>query len=119
MSGFDALDCLRKRCGHFPCVLITGHPTSEVYSGAAQRGIEHILFKPFPLSELSSVVLSLATPRAPAPGLQAGDGPAYAGEERRHAGNAEFPMRLFDGTWVEADRRHPAVVTRSRRRADN
>ncbi len=115
MDGFDALDCLRRQCGHLSCVLITGHPTSEVYAGAARRGIEHILFKPFPLSELSSVVQGLAN-QVPAPGTAPGEAPAapYTGVERRHGGKERFPMRLFDGSWLHADRRHPADVRTDR-----
>lgn len=110
MSGFDALDSLLRRQARLPCVLITGHPTSEVYSGAASRGIDHILFKPFPLSELSGVILrvmSTLTDKTPEPGSPA-ELPSFLLKERRKSKVEGFPMRLFDGTWVESDRRHPA-----------
>lgn len=112
MDGFAALDCIRQHCGNFPCVLMTGHPTGEVYDGAARRGIEHILFKPFPLSELSGLVLELASDGAlalPAP-APADEGPIYPGVERRRKPAACFPLRLFDGSWLRTDRRHPEAT---------
>lgn len=110
MSGFDALDSLHHRRAGLPCVLITGHPTSEVYSGAASRGIDHILFKPFPLSELSGVILRvMSTLTDNNSELQSPLAlPPLWRKERRKVQAAGFPMRLYDGTWVESERRHSA-----------
>jgi CheY-like chemotaxis protein len=118
MDGFEVLDAIRCRCSIAECVLITGHPTSEVYSGAAERGIRHILFKPFPLVELSKLVCAdipadgpaVRQPRASVQDSAPQDVPPAPLPERRHHAPSGFPMRLFDGSWLYADRRHPAQV---------
>jgi len=52
MEGFQVLETVRKnRQCHF--VLITAHPTAEVRERAAELGVTHVLFKPFPLAELA------------------------------------------------------------------
>ena len=52
MEGFQVLEAVRKnRQCHF--VLITAHPTVEVRERAAELGVSHVLFKPFPLMELA------------------------------------------------------------------
>lgn len=109
MNGFAIYDWIRARCD-FRCVMITGHPTSEVYAGAVQRGIEHILFKPFPLRELSDVVLLTAANTAVAAGTPDADSQCALEVERRKVIASAFPVRLYDGSWVFADRRHPAKV---------
>lgn len=106
MTGFQVLDAVRARWGATNAVLMTGQPRNEVYDEAARRGIEHILFKPFPLAELSKVVCEL--------GPFAGTVPAHGlthPDRRQHSSN-RFPMRLYDGTWLFADRRHADVATR-------
>lgn len=96
MSGFEVLDAIRCRRCDAGCILITGHPSGEVVRGAQQRGIRHILLKPFPLVELSQVVCEmLQGPPAPAGGMQ----------ERRRSVRSDFPMRLYDGSWLHAERR--------------
>ncbi|NMG75656.1 response regulator [Aromatoleum diolicum] len=121
MNGFEVLDAIRCRCSLCECVLMTGHPTSEVYSGAAERGIRHILFKPFPMLELSRLVC------ATAPFLLAGplhgdlaphDTHLPVPGERRHNTRRGFPMRLFDGTWLYADRRHPVGMSPDEDKSD-
>lgn len=111
MNGFDVLDAIRCRCDLRMCVLMTGHPTSEVYDGAAERGIRHILFKPFPLLELSKLVCATG-PFATTCELHGDDAPKGAPvlpqQERRHQTRRRFPIRLFDGTWLYADRRQSA-----------
>lgn len=105
MEGFQVLETMRQRrdC-HF--VLITAHPTAEVRERANQLGVSHILFKPFPLAELARAVCDLM-------GIQresrAGANVAQGFVERRQSRNQSFPLQLYDGSWVLADRRRNAV----------
>ncbi|WP_167469066.1 response regulator [Pseudomonas reidholzensis] len=101
MEGFQVLETVRRnRQCHF--VLITAHPTAEVRERAAELGVTHVLFKPFPLVELARAVADLT-------GIErqrrATDNPAEGFVERRQNRNDMFPMQLFDGSWVLADRR--------------
>lgn len=108
MSGFQVLDAIRMRGATANAVLMTGQPRSEVYDEAVRRGIEHILFKPFPLAELSKVVCSLGPwvpTRVAGGGEQCGAHGLTHADRRQHPSN-RFPMRLYDGTWLFADRRH-------------
>lgn len=101
MEGFQVLDAVRRnRKCHF--VLITGHPTAEVCERARQKGVSHILFKPFPLAELARAVLDLlGRQREPRAGVSTCEGFV----ERRQSKNESFPLQLYDGSWVLADRR--------------
>lgn len=111
MDGFEVFDAIRCRCECASCILMTGHPCSEVYDGAMRRGIEHILFKPFPLLDLSTAVrLASTRMRLPAPtdALPAANAPSAGLPERRSHARRSFPMRLLDGTWLFADRRQRA-----------
>lgn len=92
MTGFQVFDAIRNLCGEHRAILITGHPSNEVISGAYERGIAHILFKPFPLVELSKIVCSDA-PVANRP------------PDRRCDARHDFPMQLYDGSWLQAERR--------------
>lgn len=93
MEGFQVLDTIRK--GHDCCfVLITGHPTSQVRDGAEQRGIQHILFKPFPLAELGHTLRMLLDEQQ-----------VIGFVERRRVQAASFPLQMYDGTWVAVERR--------------
>lgn len=95
MTGFQVFDAIRDVCGEPRGILITGHPSNEVISGAYERGIAHILFKPFPLVELSKVVCS--------------DAPAVnRPPDRRCNARYDFPMQLYDGSWLQAERRKGA-----------
>ncbi len=101
MEGFQVLETVRRnRQCHF--VLITAHPTAEVRERAAELGVSHVLFKPFPLAELARAVFDLM-------GIErqrrATDNPAEGFVERRQNRNESFPLQLFDGSWVLADRR--------------
>ena len=101
MEGFDVLDAVRqnRKC-HF--VLITGHPTAEVCERARQLGVSHILFKPFPLAELARAVCDLlGMQREPKAGVSTSEGFV----ERRQSRTESFPLQLYDGSWVLADRR--------------
>lgn len=101
MEGFQVLDAVRqnRKC-HF--VLITGHPTAEVCERARQLGVSHILFKPFPLAELARAVLDLlGMQREPKTGVNSSEGFV----ERRQSRTESFPLQLYDGSWVLADRR--------------
>ncbi|MCY1355874.1 Regulator of RpoS [compost metagenome] len=100
MEGFQVLDAIRQRrdC-HF--VLTTAHPTSKVRDGAEQRGIRHILFKPFPLAELAQTLRTLLAASGEAEARQATNGFV----ERRRSQAVSFPLQMYDGTWVVADRR--------------
>ncbi|VVP91104.1 Regulator of RpoS [Pseudomonas fluorescens] len=101
MEGFEVLDAVRQnRNCHF--VLITGHPTAEVCERARQLGVSHILFKPFPLAELARAVLDLlGMQREPNTGVSSSEGFV----ERRQSRTESFPLQLYDGSWVLADRR--------------
>ncbi|MBF8745181.1 MULTISPECIES: response regulator [Pseudomonas putida group] len=101
MEGFQVLETVRRsRQCHF--VLITAHPTAEVRERAAELGVSHVLFKPFPMVELARAVFDLM-------GIEhqrrATDNPAEGFVERRQTRNESFPLQLFDGSWVLADRR--------------
>ena len=101
MEGFEVLDAVRqnRKC-HF--VLITGHPTAEVCERARQLGVSHILFKPFPLAELARAVCDLlGMEREPKAGVKDSEGFV----ERRQSRTESFPLQLYDGSWVLADRR--------------
>ncbi|MEN8641008.1 MULTISPECIES: response regulator [Pseudomonas] len=101
MEGFQVLETVRshRQC-HF--VLITAHPTVEVRERAAELGVSHVLFKPFPLMELARAIFDLM-------GIErqrrATDSPAEGFVERRQNRNDAFPLQLYDGSWVLADRR--------------
>jgi DNA-binding response OmpR family regulator len=101
MEGFQVLDAVRqnRKC-HF--VLITGHPTAEVCERARELGVSHILFKPFPMAELARAVCDLL-------GMQrerrAGASQSEGFVERRQSRTEIFPLQLYDGSWVLADRR--------------
>ncbi|MCE5983038.1 response regulator [Pseudomonas wadenswilerensis] len=101
MEGFQVLDAVRKRrdC-HF--VLITAHPTAEVRERAGQLGVSHILFKPFPLAELARAVLDLMGIKRENRRVADTD---TGFVERRQSRSESFPLQLFDGSWVLADRR--------------
>lgn len=101
MEGFQVLETVRRnRSCHF--VLITAHPTAEVRERAAELGVTHVLFKPFPLMELARAVFDLM-------GIErqrrSTDQPAAGFVERRQNRNESFPLQLYDGSWVLADRR--------------
>ncbi|KRV65443.1 response regulator [Pseudomonas citronellolis] len=99
MEGFEVLEAIRRdRSCH--CVLITGHPTSEVRDRAARLGISHILFKPFPLAELARTVIELL--KVPHQG-RADKQDGFV--ERRRVKAETFPLQLYDGSWVLGDRR--------------
>lgn len=109
MEGFQVLDAVRqnRKC-HF--VLITGHPTAEVCERARQLGVSHILFKPFPLAELARAVCDLlGMEREPKAGVSSSEGFV----ERRQSRTECFPLQLYDGSWVLADRRRSLSVTKA------
>lgn len=101
MEGFEVLDAVRQK-GSCHFVLITGHPTAEVCERARQMGVSHILFKPFPMAELARAVCDLlGIKREPV-----ADKSTSAGfVERRQSRTESFPLQLYDGSWVLADRR--------------
>ncbi|MBC3477176.1 MULTISPECIES: response regulator [Pseudomonas] len=102
MEGFQVLQSAREKNRQCHFVLITAHPTVEVRERAAELGVTHVLFKPFPLAELARVIFDLM-------GMQrqrrATDHPAEGFVERRQNRNESFPLQLYDGSWVLADRR--------------
>ncbi|MGH8485315.1 MAG: response regulator, partial [Pseudomonas sp.] len=101
MEGFQVLETVRKT-RNCQFVLITAHPTAEVRERASQLGVSHILFKPFPLAELARAVNDLM-------GIKREAGPEDDTDtgfvERRQSRSESFPLQLFDGSWVLADRR--------------
>ncbi|PWB33916.1 response regulator [Pseudomonas sp. SDI] len=101
MEGFQVLQATRQhRNCHF--VLITAHPTVEVRERANQLGVSHILFKPFPLAELARAVCDLTGVERTG---RAGASQETGFVERRQGRNQSFPLQLYDGSWVLADRR--------------
>lgn len=116
MSGFQVLDEIRPRCAHANAILMTGQPRNEVCDEAALRGIEHILFKPFPLAELSKVVCSIGPYKGArvAGGVVQDGGYTLTHPDRRVHAHNRFPMRLYDGTWLFADRRGVHEAARGR-----
>src|SRR5690349_9859364 len=59
MSGFETLDAIRAtHCCN--CILMTGHPDHTVEHHAQRHGISRILYKPFPLAGLQSLLLASA-----------------------------------------------------------
>jgi DNA-binding response OmpR family regulator len=109
MEGFQVLDAVRQnRNCHF--VLITGHPTAEVCERARQLGVSHILFKPFPLAELARAVCDLlGVQREP----NANVSPSEGFVERRQSRTESFPLQLYDGSWVLADRRRNSTTSKA------
>jgi DNA-binding response OmpR family regulator len=107
MEGFEVLDAVRqnRKC-HF--VLITGHPTAEVCERARQLGVSHILFKPFPLAELARAVCDLLGMEREA---KAGMSNSQGFVERRQSRTESFPLQLYDGSWVLADRRRSSSTS--------
>ncbi|MET0847245.1 MAG: response regulator [Pseudomonas sp.] len=109
MEGFQVLNAVRqnRKC-HF--VLITGHPTAEVCERARQLGVSHILFKPFPLAELARAVCDLL-------GMErenrTGASPSEGFVERRQSRTESFPLQLYDGSWVLADRRRSSTTSKA------
>ncbi|MEW9905516.1 response regulator [Pseudomonas putida] len=105
MEGFKVLETVRRsmQC-HF--VLITAHPTAEVRERAAALGVTHVLFKPFPLVELARAVADLTGPQRQ---TRAADTQAEGFVERRQNRNQTFPLQMYDGSWVLADRRRNGV----------
>lgn len=104
MDGFQMLDAI-DRSFDCKCVLITAQPTYEVWDGAVQRGIGHVLFKPFPLAELGRVVSRLMSPDGDEPPLADDRQELEVLVERRRHSEVNFPLRVYDGSWVLADRR--------------
>ncbi|KJK17094.1 response regulator [Pseudomonas sp. 2(2015)] len=102
MEGFQVLEAVRQQGTRCHFVLITAHPTAEVRERASQLGVSHILFKPFPLAELARAVLDLM-------GIKRESRRAADKDtgfvERRQSRSESFPLQLFDGSWVLADRR--------------
>lgn len=112
-NGLQLLDRIQTIHPSCRAVMITGHPSDEVLRGASARGVQDVLFKPFPLGELE---LALARSRLAGP-ARPGAAPwavesvwprERRGSERRRglfAGALRFPMRLADGSWLFTDRR--------------
>src|SRR6185369_2328215 len=59
MTGFETLDAIRAtHCCN--CILMTGHPDHTVEAEAQRHGISRILYKPFPMAGLQSLLLASA-----------------------------------------------------------
>ena len=57
MNGLNAYrELVRRSSRRIGCVLITGFPLERIARASHQRGIRHLLCKPFPLSELRELV---------------------------------------------------------------
>ncbi len=99
LPGIDGIraynDIVRDSVQPPGCVMITGHMTERMVQTAHQRGIRHVLCKPFSFAELQQMVDSsvpdtggefapeqMAQPSAVAP--QAPSGAVSANDRRRH-----------------------------------
>ncbi|MBM7455963.1 DNA-binding response OmpR family regulator [Oceanisphaera litoralis] len=101
MAGLLALDTIHQYWnGH--CVLMTGNPINDVREQAVQRGISYILFKPFPLAELARAIRAL---RDVSQSNHCDVGSLEKREDRRSRQRSDFPLQMYDGTWVYAERR--------------
>lgn len=106
MNGFEILDAIRADDPGCPCVLMTGHPLETISAGAQQRGIEHVLGKPFALAEAESRLAELV---GEIPGYR----PAVQERRQRNDRRASPPhvcavfitVVLSDGTLLTHDRR--------------
>lgn len=60
LPGIDGLDAyseiVRRRRRKIGCVMITGYPMETIAERASARGICHLLYKPFALTELQQLV---------------------------------------------------------------
>ena len=110
MDGFQVLDSLATHW-QGSCILITGHPSSEVMESARQRSISHIMFKPFPLQELRKLVGTLLDTLAEHERL-----PLEVMADRRRQCIDVFQIQMYDGSWVMADRRQMPTRSWSERR---
>lgn len=100
MEGFQVLEAVRKnRQCHF--MLITAHPTVEVRERAAELGVSHVLFKPFPLVELARAIFDLM-------GIErrrrATDNPAEGSSNDARTGTNRSPCSctMEAGCWLTA-----------------
>lgn len=105
MDGFEILDTIRADHPTCACVLMTGHPLETIAADAQQRGIEHLLSKPFALAEVES---SLAAAIGEVPGILP---PSLAPERRLRTDRRTqacaivITVLLSDGTLLTQDRR--------------
>jgi two-component system response regulator (stage 0 sporulation protein F) len=58
-EGFDVIDHARKRLPRVRTVLLTAYGTPEIEKEAREHGIDVVLHKPVPLSEVGAVVFEL------------------------------------------------------------
>lgn len=56
MNGLQTYTEILRRARHVGCVMITGYPVENIAPRARERGIRHLLGKPFALSELQHLV---------------------------------------------------------------
>lgn len=49
-------EIVRRSAGRIDCVMITGNPTAELASDACEKGIRHLVCKPFRFSELQRLL---------------------------------------------------------------
>lgn len=103
MDGFEVIDSLAMHW-QGDCILITGHPSSEVMDSARRRNISHIMFKPFPLGELRNLVGRLLETPASQEQLS-----LEVIADRRRQSVDIFPLQMYDGSWVMTNRRQSAA----------
>lgn len=101
MAGLLALDAIHQYWNGY-CVLMTGNPINEVREQAVRRGISYILFKPFPLAELARAIRALMDVTQK---NHCDVGPSEKVEDRRGRKRSDFPLQMYDGTWIHAERR--------------
>ena len=106
MNGIETLALLRTLPLRFDCVMITGHPSEEIFHAAQAQGIRQILVKPFAFADLEGILAEepiLVSREGPAEDRRSSE--ARRTSERRHInGCGEFPLHTGKG-WIKNDRR--------------
>ena len=103
MPGLQALDVIHQHWNAHS-VLMTGNPLSEVSEKAMLRDISYILFKPFPLAELARAIRTLMSSSQEGRGVTE---QREGSQERRRRKCSQFPLQMYDGSWIYAERRQP------------
>ena len=108
MNGVETYDEIIRRSAHqLGCVMITGFPRERVAPSANERGIRHVLSKPFGLSELRKLV-NLSAEEAcggpQVPFVRCSE-TRRAGERRSLSPRGSLPATAKDGSVVEIERR--------------
>ena len=108
MNGVEAyVEMVRRSERQIGCVMITAYPRESIAPNANERGIRHVLSKPFGLSELRELVdLSAeeACGRPAVPFVRCSE-TRRAGERRSLSPRGSLPATAKDGSVAEIERR--------------